>query len=1107
MTEAVRLARLLCVDQRARWQRGEQVGVEAYLEQNPELHDDSEGLLDLIYTEVVLRQQAGEAPCLAEYLGRFPRFEESLRLLFEVHNALEKGSPPSGSGRRETPPWPTTCQQDERSAEEFSPKPDVSLPGYEVLSELGRGGMGIVYKAQQTRPQRLVAVKMLLAGVHASPTGLSRFRAEAEAVARLSHPNIVQIFEVGEHGGLPFFSMEYVEGKTLTAWVNSTPQPADEAARIVATLARAIHAAHLKGVIHRDLKPANILLGDDGAPKITDFGLAKTLDEAGLSGTRSGEVMGTPSYMAPEQAAGRNKNVGPATDVYAVGAILYELLTGRPPFKAETTTDTLLQVLHQGPVPPSRLRVKTPRDLETICLKCLEKDINRRYASALDLADDLTRFLDGRPVVARPVSLSGRALKWARRRPSLAATLAVCGLALAVSLVTVAHHTASERSRTAQAREETRETLRKGRQAWFADDWTAARSYFDEVLSRVDGEPSLADLRPEAAELLAGAERRLAQQADSRYAEQTRLAFLRSSDKALFHGMNAMAGRNLFTGLDPANHRAAARVSALEALTRVGLDPSAQTRALDRRFRDPAQRAEITAGCFTLLLVLADVVANTGPQDEANRCGEALRILEQASRLRPPSRIYHLRRARYLLRCGDSSAAERERGLADVAVPADALDHLLLGDDFYRQQDLPRAVQKFESAVNLQPNHFWAQCYLGVCHLKMRQWRLARSCFTVCLALRPRLVWPHILRGYANREVHAWSAAEVDFGRAAALLERQPDDSARYGLLVNRGSLRLDQKMPEQAAADFLEAERARPAEYLPHVNLAEAYQRLKRPVDADRQIRLAVDRGAPPFVLAGYEGERAIQLNREGKHAQAVKWCRSALSRQPDHTVVRGVLAHSLLRQHRYKEAIAEFDLYLKDGGKRLAAVYAGRGTARKHLGDFLGACDDFTQAMAWGPDAELYLHRGEAHFFVDAWRPALSDFDAAVRLNPNSSDAYVGRGLARVMLGGYRAAVLDAEEAWKRKPASPEWMLNLACVYALALARAQADPTAQDRLARAAEYRKRSLEALQKTLDLVPAVKRAAFWREKMAPDSALASVRPSAEFQQLQKKYGSP
>ena len=246
-----------------------------------------------------------------------------------------------------------------------------TLPGYEILEEIARGGMGVVYKARQTGLGRLAAVKMMLAGAQACPETVARFRVEAEAVARVRHPHIVQIYEVGECDGLPFLALEYMEGGSLAQQMARTPQPARAAAAMVETLARAVHAAHQQGVLHRDLKPANVLLTADGAPKIADFGLAKRLG-ADAGHTRTGEILGTPNYMAPEQAAPGTSPVGTAADVWALGVILYEMLTGRPPFQGETAWDVLTQVASAEPPPPRRLRPKTPADLETICLKCLQ---------------------------------------------------------------------------------------------------------------------------------------------------------------------------------------------------------------------------------------------------------------------------------------------------------------------------------------------------------------------------------------------------------------------------------------------------------------------------------------------------------------------------------------------------------------------------------------------------------------------------------------------------------------------------------------------------------------------------------------------------------------
>jgi WD40 repeat protein/tRNA A-37 threonylcarbamoyl transferase component Bud32 len=339
--------------------------------------------------------------------------------------------------------------------------PDV--PGYEILEELGRGGMGVVYKARQVRLNRLVALKMILAGGHAGSAERERFRTEAEAIARLRHSHIVQVHEIGEHEGMAFLSLEFCPGGSLAARLRGTPLVPAEAATLVETLAGAVQAAHDKSVLHRDLKPANVLLAEDGSPRISDFGLAKKTDEAGQ--TTAGAILGTPSYMAPEQARGRNQAVGPAADVYALGAILYECLTGRPPFQAATALETLAQVASQDPVPPTRLQPGVPRDLETICLKCLHKEPGKRYARAADLAEDLRRYRTGEPIRARPVSVLERALKWARRRPAVAGLLGAVFLLVAAGLAGVLWAYGEAVAERNHARREQQRALFAGQQA------------------------------------------------------------------------------------------------------------------------------------------------------------------------------------------------------------------------------------------------------------------------------------------------------------------------------------------------------------------------------------------------------------------------------------------------------------------------------------------------------------------------------------------------------------------------------------------------------------------------------------------------------------------
>jgi len=309
--------------------------------------------------------------------------------------------------------------------------PDI--PGYQVEEVIGQGGMGVVLRARHLKLNRFIALKMLLSGAFASRPEKARFIREAEAVATLSHPHIVQIYDVGELERRPFFTMELLEGGSLAQQLAGVPQPATKSAQLTATLALAVAYAHQHGVVHRDLKPGNILHTSDNTPKIVDFGLAR-LDDSTQDLTLSGARLGTPSYMSPEQARGSTRDIGPPTDIYALGAILYEMLTGRPPFRADTAAETVRQVVFEEPARPSRLNASVPRDLETICLKCLQKPLARRYSSATEVADDLQRFLEGQPILARPVGRFVRMLKWARRRPAEAALAALMVLLLGLAV-------------------------------------------------------------------------------------------------------------------------------------------------------------------------------------------------------------------------------------------------------------------------------------------------------------------------------------------------------------------------------------------------------------------------------------------------------------------------------------------------------------------------------------------------------------------------------------------------------------------------------------------------------------------------------------------------
>jgi serine/threonine protein kinase/tetratricopeptide (TPR) repeat protein len=604
-------------------------------------------------------------------------------------------------------------------AERDQPRPAnwPEIRGYQILGELGHGGMGVVYKARHLRLNRVVALKMVLAGAQASPEDLLRFLAEAENIAQVQHPNIVQVHEIGQHGRVPYFAMEYLAGGSLSQKTKGTPVEAEVAARLVEMLARGVHAAHQRGIIHRDLKPANVLLQiEDGRlqtesqalsesksailnlqsaiPKITDFGLAKRLEaDSGL--TRTGQLMGTPSYMPPEQARGQIRKLGPTCDVYALGAILYEMLTGRPPFRGTSVTETLDQVVNQEVVPPSRLRPKLDRDLETICLKCLQKEQDRRYATAEALAQDLGRFLAREPIAARRPSPIERLRKWARRKPASAALIgaivvAVLGIVMSVVLyVTDELRTLANQQ---ENREEVRASLVRAQAALLAEppDLETAKNELVNAKARLgQAGPAADELAPQVQQVHAQvqqahneAELKRQKKQGKEEAMQRLALFDKHYGEALFlHTLSAgfgipddqviaaSAGPSLTTerrlraeisavntGSQPpatALQRLARRQStsaaALRALSLYRLDkdngPSQSVHAAlerDREYCDPsdAPRLDRTCrACYELLLIYAETVAPSvagdpkGQGEHRQQAQKALAILERAGEL------------------------------------------------------------------------------------------------------------------------------------------------------------------------------------------------------------------------------------------------------------------------------------------------------------------------------------------------------------------------------------------------------------------------------------------------------------------------------------------
>jgi eukaryotic-like serine/threonine-protein kinase len=1038
----------LCIDQRLRWLQGEAVRVEAYLAQHPYLARQPEAILDLLYNEIVLREEAGDRPALSDYVARFPDHAAELRSQFDVHRVIEEGTIDSG------------CQDGPSRADKS--KPQVS--GYEILAEIGRGGMGVVYRARQISLNRVVALKMILAGAYAGPDEIERFRREAEAVARLQHPGIVQIFEIGSCNGRHYLALEWVDGPSLDKFAAGRPLPATEAARIVEAVARATHHVHEHGIIHRDLKPANVLLQLDECamepaapacmattidrirqmvPKITDFGLAKLVrDEAPYTLTRA--VIGTPNYMAPEQALGRGTALGPTADVYALGAILFELLTGQPPFRGQTLYDILDRVRSNEAAFPPGHEQTVPRDLATICLKCLQKSPARRYSSALELAEDLRRFRADEPIRARPVGPVERMLKFARRRPALAGLVAVSAFAAFLLVAFDIHH-------------------------------------------RLDVDRTATDARAQELQKL--------EEARAAYD-----AFTRHRSDALFHFSYAAA----LASIDQAPHLTAARAAARQALAVVALNANTPAKPVLNPRWDEREQAAVGQACAQLYFVLADATAyvpSSEPgMDAAPALSRALALLDQTINVFPRTQAYYLRRARYLTQLGEAAGARQAMDQAAMVAPTSYLDWLLLGEEKFLSGEIPVASVHFRKALAFEPEDFWLLCWLAICDLKMQRPADAEANLSRCIARRPGFVWAQLLRGVARGEMDLPNAAEADF---AAVLNLDSDVQGRYAVHVSRALLNLRRKRHDEAIADLEHAISLQPKLVHARMTLAQVFQDAGKLAESNAEYARTLELKPPASIAAECHVQRSWNFYVSAKHVDSVKEASKALEFAEGNCQAHLCKAMALLELKEYAEVLKCLDQFKAGGGVHTASFFRTRTRARMQLGDFIGAADDATRALDLAPDAELWAYRGWAYFFTDAARLALRDFDEALRLDDGLTDAYVGRGLAKVMLGQSADAIADADEGLRRKPRTAEMMHNVACIFALAAGLAEKLDDSEA-ATKARVLANRAVKIVQQALEMVPSPQRAAFWREKVYPDSALAAIRSHESFKELEKSY---
>jgi tetratricopeptide (TPR) repeat protein len=852
-----------------------------------------------------------------------------------------------------------------------------------------------------------------------------------------------------------------------------------------------------------------------GFPKITDFGLAKRLD--GPPGmTRIGAIVGTPPYMAPEQAAGQNELIGPATDIYALGAILYECLAGRPPFQSDSVLETLEQIRQREPISPHVLNPSVPRDLETICLVCLRKEPSKRYPSAEALADDLERWFCGEPIVARPTGALERVVKWARRRPAAALLLLVSALLVLVLAMALPLHIVRLRAEVDEASGaavrarlwgEGMRRLSEGKAALARArprDIEDARVLFATVVedirdSDAQADLELARLRDEARRLERQAQALARRQADRERAQARARQFLALRDEAFFELYRDSVAEALVA------HPALCRETARRALA---MFPDVMVLPDDEARHLAQARHEV-------LFILAEATARAGTPSHLMR---SLALLEQASAAGTAPHSVRVRRARYLALLGQRTQAARERAAANRTTPVGALDWFLAGLDRWQAGDVRAALADFDAALEQEPELFWALFFRGLTLQKLNEPAEARAALSLCARVRPDFAWSYLLCGHLNIAGGRLRAAEADLARA----ERCPlRPAARYVLRINRGILALKQARPDLAVRYFQHAVLLWPGHYHAHVHLSEAYRqrgqrdralatldiaidsaprqaelyrlraRLHRELkaialalaDLDSAIRLTPSHQRAE--LAADHRERARILYHAARFREALAACREALKRTPGDPVATRLEAECLLEMGKPRSALDAFDRYLKKS-KPDVELHRRRARARASLGDLTGVVEEYSAALELRRDSPLLAARGWAYLVNSAHQLALRDFKAALALDPDNVNALAGRGAARVELGDRQRGCDDAEKALRRGPRSPRLLYNVARIFA------RANQTT------------RALAVLRDAVGALAAAERASFWHQTVKRDPAFKPLLRNARFAQLELSF---
>ncbi len=887
----------------------------------------------------------------------------------------------------------------------------------------------------------------------------------------------------------PYYTMRFVRGETLrdiirryqarrkAGSVGSLELPRLLTAFVA--ICNAVGYAHSRGVVHRDIKPANVALGEFGEVVVLDWGLAKLIGEtegampgrveldAGGDDTSYGQVLGTLAYMAPEQARGDVDQIDARTDIYALGAVLFEILTDRIPHQGKTTRELLRTITRGEVLRASEIDAKVPKALSAICVKAMATLPADRYATALDLATDVQRYLADEPVSVYREPWPVRAGRWVRLHRSLCvATAAV----LLVATLSASAWTLVEQRRIQRLRTEAHELLSAGQQALAHSDLAEARLQLARAVTVVGQESSLAEIRTDAQSLLDEANRQLAEQQVRVDARQKYARFQELRDTALFHG-------TLMTGIDVAANLRAAQAAATEALAIFPAPGGKQMPATGSHYYSPTEEREISAGCFELLLLLAEATVHPLPGQPADpkQAEAALAILDRAETWARATRAYHLLRARCLGFAGRAEVAAQERNQAEAILPATALDNFLVADEEYHESRIDDAIKHFGQALRLQPDYFWAHYFLAICNAERGQPAQAIAHSSAALSRRPDFGWIYLIRGIAYGELKDFATAEADFEKARQL------GVADYGFYVNRSAIRIQQGKLTQALVDLKQAISLRPEQYQAYVNLAELYRRKRDYGQALKYVEQAIARA--PTIAQPYRIKADVMFESRG-FPQALEAINEALAVDPATGKVRSadlIKRGQILQQLKQNaEALDCFDqalqltgdnpqlqrlrttilLALGRGPEAVEALnhvlkprqaspddFRKRGLERALLGDKAGALADYSEALEQDPKSAFLFSRRGWGFLNNATTLALADFEQAIKLAPEQSELYNGRGYARVLLGKYRQGVEDAEEALRREAVNaplPERLAlrsNAACLYAQAAGKASAD------------------------------------------------------------------